>query len=527
MKVSLLLTYLFCVASAFYDKKDDVVELTEATFQAEIDSGELWIVEFYAPWCGHCKNLTPEWKKLGTALKGIVKVGAVDATKEEGLSKKYGVQGFPTILAISKNLAKPVTFESNNRDATALAGWSLAQVKEVVKARLGVKSTPKKAAAAPSKSDVVEATQDTFDAEVMQYDGLVLAEFYAPWCGHCKNLAPEWKKAATALKGKGVKLVAVDATIHGGLASKYGVQGYPTIKVFAKGPKGEPTDFQGPRDSEGIVATVLQMLGEKAPEAEPSSVVELTEANFDEQVMNSSDLWLVEFFAPWCGHCKTLAPHWRTAAAELEGRVKVAAVDVTVHKNLQDRFKVTGFPTIKVFGADKTNPEIYEGARTSAGIVSGAEELLKEMQTPPRSVVELTSDEVLHQQCATELCMVAFLPHILDSGAEGRQVYLNLLANEARKAKKQNLGFVWSEATSQAALESALEVGEANYPSLQAVSLKKGLRIPFQSAFSTEGVADFIKRVASGKAAPVKVKAVPKLNTITPWDGKDAPKMEL
>jgi len=356
---------------------------------------------------------------------------------------------------------------------------------------------------------------------------LVLAEFYAPWCGHCKNLAPEWKKAATALKPKGIKLVAVDATVHGGLASKYGVQGYPTIKVFAKGAKGEPTDFQGPRDSDGIIAAALQLNGEKAPEPEPTSVIDLTEANFDEQVLNSHDLWFVEFYAPWCGHCKSLAPHWRTAANQLDGRVKVAALDATVHKAIADRYKVTGFPTIKIFGLDKTNPEVYEGARTSVAIVAAAEGALKEMQTPPRAVVQLTSDAVLHEQCATELCLVAFLPHILDSGLEGRQAYLNIFVDEAKKAKKQNLGFVWSEAAAQSALESALEVGEANYPSLQALSIKKGLRIPFQSAFSAEGVAEFVKRVAAGKAAPVKVKSLPKLNTITQWDGKDAPRVEL
>lgn len=50
-------------------------------------------------------------------------------------------------------------------------------------------------------------------------------------------------------------------------------------------------------------------------------VVELTDSNFDKLVLNSDDIWLVEFFAPWCGHCKNLAPHWEEAATELKGKV--------------------------------------------------------------------------------------------------------------------------------------------------------------------------------------------------------------
>lgn len=52
-------------------------------------------------------------------------------------------------------------------------------------------------------------------------------------------------------------------------------------------------------------------------------VIELTDSNFESMVLNSDDIWLVEFFAPWCGHCKNLKPHWEQAAAELKGKVKV------------------------------------------------------------------------------------------------------------------------------------------------------------------------------------------------------------
>lgn len=70
-------------------------------------------------------------------------------------------------------------------------------------------------------------------------------------------------------------------------------------------------------------------------------MVELTDSNFEEMVYGSDDMWLVEFFAPWCGHCKNLAPQWAAAATELKGKVKLGAVDATVHTVTASRFQVT------------------------------------------------------------------------------------------------------------------------------------------------------------------------------------------
>mmetsp|Transcript_30456 Transcript_30456/g.37660 ORF Transcript_30456/g.37660 Transcript_30456/m.37660 type:complete len:109 (-) Transcript_30456:586-912(-) len=82
----------------FYSSTPTVVDLSASTFKSQVldntdSQTQVWIVEFYAPWCGHCKNLAPAYKKVGDALEGTgVKVAAVDATKYETLAAKYGVQ---------------------------------------------------------------------------------------------------------------------------------------------------------------------------------------------------------------------------------------------------------------------------------------------------------------------------------------------------------------------------------------------------------------------------------------------------
>ena len=78
--------------------------------------------------------------------------------------------------------------------------------------------------------------------------------------------------------------------------------------------------------------------------------------------MKSKDIWIVEFYAPWCGHCKALEPEFERAAKMLKGQVKLAKVDATVEQELGARFNVKGYPTIKVFdyGEGKSYKSAYD-----------------------------------------------------------------------------------------------------------------------------------------------------------------------
>ena len=83
----------------------------------------------------------------------------------------------------------------------------------------------------------------------------------------------------------------------------------------------------------------------------------LDQTNFDALVLKSKDIWIVEFYAPWCGHCQALEPEYAQAARNLKGQVKLGKVDATVEQALAQRFNVRGYPTLKVFdyGADKSD----------------------------------------------------------------------------------------------------------------------------------------------------------------------------
>jgi len=90
-----------------------------------------------------------------------------------------------------------------------------------------------------------------------------LVEFYAPWCGHCKQLTPKYEKLAQVFAGEKDVLVAkVDATEENDLANKYDVSGYPTIKYFPKD-GSEPVSYEGGREVDEFVKYLNEKVGTK------------------------------------------------------------------------------------------------------------------------------------------------------------------------------------------------------------------------------------------------------------------------
>ncbi|XP_072535579.1 protein disulfide isomerase family A, member 7 [Salminus brasiliensis] len=134
-------------------------------------------------------------------------------------------------------------------------------------------------------SDVLELGDADFEVRVEARD-TVLVEFFAPWCGHCQRLAPEYEAAATRLKGT-VSLAKVDCTVNSETCGKFGVNGYPTLKIFRNGE--EASSYDGPRTADGIVSYMKKQAG-------PSSVPLHSEADLD-SFINTFEASVVGFFS--------------------------------------------------------------------------------------------------------------------------------------------------------------------------------------------------------------------------------------
>ncbi|KAI4163465.1 MAG: hypothetical protein LQ342_002972 [Letrouitia transgressa] len=224
-------------------------------------------------------------------------------------------------------------------------------------------------------SSVLDLIPDNFDKVVLKSGKPALVEFFAPWCGHCKNLAPIYEELAQSFESASdkVSIAKVDADEHKELGRRFDVHGFPTLKWF-DGKSDKPEDYNGGRDLESLSSFISEKTGVKgkAKKPVPSAVEMLNDRTFKKEVGSDKDI-LVAFTAPWCGHCKSLAPIWESVANDFasEPSVLIAKVDAEAEnsKSTAEAQDIKSYPTIKYFPKGSTTPEPYEGGRSETDLV--------------------------------------------------------------------------------------------------------------------------------------------------------------
>ncbi|GLH07390.1 Thioredoxin domain-containing protein 5 homolog [Gryllus bimaculatus] len=322
-------------------------------------------VMFFAPWCGHCSRLSPTWDQLAdkynSAEKNSVKIAKVDCTVETSLCSEQDVTGYPTLKLFKTGEDEGVKYRGT-RDLASLTTF--------ISEQLGIEEPDSVPELPEPVNGLIELTEETFEDHIRE--GKHFVKFYAPWCGHCQKLAPTWDDLARSFEyDTTVTIAKVDCTVHRSVCNTFDIVGYPTLLWIEDGKKLQK--YQGQRTLEDLKSFVSRMLTPSdttATEQETdtddnSPIAVLSGENFESGV--ASGFAFVKFFAPWCGHCKRLAPTWEELGKKFVGNelVRIVKVDCTqeISKDLCNRQEVDGFPTLFLYKNGEKIEE-YNGSRS-------------------------------------------------------------------------------------------------------------------------------------------------------------------
>uniref|UniRef100_A0A8C7XC83 Protein disulfide-isomerase n=1 Tax=Oryzias sinensis TaxID=183150 RepID=A0A8C7XC83_9TELE len=368
-------------------------------------------------------------------------------------------------------------------------------------------------------SDVLEYTDDDFESRIGNHD-LALVEFFAPWCGHCKRLAPEYEAAATRLKGI-VPLIKVDCTANSNICSKYGVSGYPTLKIFRDGEESGPYD--GARTADGIVSFLKKQAG-------PASVELKTEADF-EKFIGDQDASIVGFFADQ----STSQAEFLKAANALRDDYRFA------HTNSEALLKSNGIDEegVVLFRPPRLNNKFEENSVKFTEDKFTSNKIKKFIQENIFGICpHLTADN--KDQLKGKDLLVAYYDVDYDKNPKGSNYWRNRVMKVAKsfldQGKKLNFAVANKNTFSHEVSEFGLSSSSGELP-VVAIRTSKGDKYAMTEEFSRDGKAleRFLQDYFDGKLkrylksepipedndGPVKVLVAENFDSIVNDDSKD------
>lgn len=189
--------------------------------------------------------MAPAWDELAGKFNGNGEwtVAKVDCTVEKATCAKYGVKGYPTLKALKDG--KTIDYAG----ARSVGEFEKFLAKNGPNAAAAAAADAKPADAALAKNDkgVWKITNGNIDAVTSDAKISYFIKFFAPWCGHCKNMAADWESFATTNTDESLRVAEVDCTTDADACQKHGVRGYPTVLLF-NGDAKNPIKFQGARN---------------------------------------------------------------------------------------------------------------------------------------------------------------------------------------------------------------------------------------------------------------------------------------
>nr|XP_033816962.1 protein disulfide-isomerase [Geotrypetes seraphini] len=463
MSPLLLLCLVLATGAHDFAEEQDVLVLNKSNFDEALETFKYLLLEFYAPWCGHCKALAPEYAKAAGILKmeqSEIRLAKVDATEESELAEQFSVRGYPTIKFIKNGDIKFPKEYSAGREAADIVNWlkkrtgpaaititdvsgaeALSESHEVavigffkdvesvlakifLQAAEVVDEVPfgicshddlfskyqvdkdsiilfKKFDERHSTFDgeatkenvvnfvksnqlplVIEFTEQTapkiFGGEIKTHILLFLPKSASDYQEKLDN----FKNAAGSFKGK-ILFIFIDSehTDNQRILEFFGLkkEECPAIRLITLEEemtkyKPESDDLKADEIKE-FCSNFLEgkikphMMSQDIPDDwDKNPVKVLVGKNFEEVAFDENKNVFIEFYAPWCGHCKQLAPIWDKLGEKYKDHENTIIAKMDATANEIEVVKIHSFPTLKFFpsGTDKKVVD-YNGERTLEG----------------------------------------------------------------------------------------------------------------------------------------------------------------
>ncbi|KAM7010126.1 protein disulfide-isomerase A2 [Tautogolabrus adspersus] len=235
---------------------------------------------------------------------------------------------------------------------------------------------------------------------------------------------------------------------------------------------------------------------EKTEEIEEEKDVMVLHINNFARALSENQFLLVEFYAPWCGHCKTLEPVYAEAAGKLkteEPAVGLAKVDVTEEKELADEFDIKGFPTLKLFvKGDRKQAFDYTGKRSLEGII----EWMKRRVGPGAPVLDST-DSAAQFIDSSNITVVGFFENLESEAAKAfKELALDVTDTEFALSASPEVFEKYEAKANTVVLFKKFDEGRADFALSEDGTLDKKNLIAFINEKSLQLIIPFSQEVA-------------------------------